>query len=94
MIRFKDASIALVLFLFTIAPDVWRANTVLADQKQSEQSKQSQPIEEDQQEYLLEGMTITAEKREKNIQEVPASITALSQSQRKLTVLPVKQGPP
>ena len=34
--------------------------------------------ERDREEYKLETMTVTAEKREENIQEVPVSITALS----------------
>jgi iron complex outermembrane receptor protein len=48
-----------------------------------DEGKKGEDVQEENanKEYNLETMTVTAEKREKNIQEIPASITALSEIQ-------------
>ena len=48
-----------------------------------DEGKKGDAVQEEQalKSYELEGITVTAEKREKNIQEIPASITALSEIQ-------------
>lgn len=72
--KFMLAGIATAIFTVTVALNLLSGPFAIAQEKKPKQQAT-------QEEYELETMTVTAQKREENIQEVPASITALSEIQ-------------
>jgi iron complex outermembrane receptor protein len=63
-----------VMVAITIVLNLFSMPVALADEERAKQ-------EVTQKEYEVETMTVTAQKREENIQNVPVSITALSEIQ-------------
>lgn len=77
----KGSLIGFVIVAFTVSLSLLSIS-VSAVMAQDE-GKKGEAVQEEQalKSYELEGITVTAEKRKKNIQEIPASITALSEIQ-------------
>jgi iron complex outermembrane receptor protein len=66
-------------FMFLIS--VCLALPTLAEEAVEQPDKQQKGVQQARKACELEPMTVTAEKREENIQDVPASVTALSEIQ-------------
>lgn len=77
--RFVPAGVMNLLAAAVLMLSFCPVSFAVADEENSKQEKiQNKNIHE---EYKLETITVTSQKREENIQEVPASITALSEVQ-------------
>lgn len=79
MAIFKGLSVWVAIFAVTVVLNLFPMPLAVAqDEKLKQEVSQEEKAHKD---YELETMTVTAEKREENIQEVPASISAISEIQ-------------
>lgn len=72
----KGATLPIVLFITAIVIFLFASSGAVAKEKPIKQKKNANKISK--QNIELETITVTAEKREENIQDVPVSVTALS----------------
>jgi iron complex outermembrane receptor protein len=77
--RIVSADVMIVVFALELIINFFSAPFAAAQDRNSKQ--ESAQVEKAQESCELETMTVTAQKREENIQEVPMSITALSDVQ-------------
>ena len=77
--KFLSVSVVSAIFAVTVVLNLFSAPFAIAQEVEPKQETAQK--EKARGEYGLETMTVTAEKREENIQDVPASVTALSEIQ-------------